>query len=90
MHELVIKSGALVSVAGIGLFVAFVSVLLLFPVVKSCKIEESDCDFASTAPEPFRSLVQPAYLAISLLLVASGVFVVRFERWRESKKTEGL
>lgn len=91
MLELIVKSGAVISTAGIGLFIAFVTILLVFPVVKSCDVEETNCTFSSTAPEPFRSVVQPAYLALSLLVIAAGVFMVRFGRWRESKKTrEGL
>lgn len=82
------KSGAIVSTVGIALFISFVLVLLIFPVVKSCKLDESDCVYTSTAPEPFRSLVQPAYLAASLLVIAAGVFMVRYGRWRELKKTE--
>jgi hypothetical protein len=85
------KSGAIVSSAGVGLFVAFVAVLLAFPVIKECKNEsenESDCTFSSTAPEPLRSMVQPGFLAISLMVIGAGVFMVRFSRWRGYKKTE--
>jgi hypothetical protein len=89
--ELAIKSGAIISTVGIGLFIAFVAVLLVFPVTKSCDANEENCTFASTAPEPFKSVVQPAYLAASLLVIAAGVFMVRFGRWQESKKTrEGV
>ena len=91
MLEFVVKSGAILSTAGIGLFIAFVTVLLVFPVVKSCDTKETNCTYSSSAPEPFRSIVQPAYLALSLLVIAAGVFMVRFGRWRESKKTsEGV
>lgn len=88
MLEFFIRSGAIISTVGIALFIAFVLVLLIFPVVKSCKLEESDCAYASTAPEPFRLLVQPAYLALSLLVIAAGVFMVRYGRWRELGRTE--
>ena len=81
------KSGAIVSSAGVGLFVAFVAVLLAFPVIKECE-NESDCTFSSTAPEPLRSMVQPGFLAISLMVIGAGVFMVRFSRWRGYKKTE--
>ena len=87
MLESLIMSGGIVSTAGVALFIAFVSVLLLFPVVKTCDSENSNCTYSSTAPEPFRSVVQPAYLAVSLLVIAGGVFLVRFGRWRETKKT---
>lgn len=87
--ELLIRSGGVVSTVGVGLFIAFVIVLLVFPLVKSCESENTNCTFSSTAPEPFRSVVQPAYLAISLLVIAAGVVLVRFGRWHEAKKTGG-
>ena len=80
------KSGAIVSTAGVGLLVAFVVVLLAFPVIKEC--EGSECSYLSTAPDPFRSMVQPGFLAISLAVIAAGVLMVRVGRWRD-KKTEG-
>jgi len=90
LFEVLIKSGGVVSTAGIGLFIAFVTVLLIFPVIKSCDSANTNCVYSSTAPEPFRSIVQPAYLAASLLVIAGGVFLVRFGRWRDSKKTGGV
>ena len=87
MLELLIKSGGVVSTIGIGLFIAFVIVLLVYPVIKSCESENTNCTFSSTAPEPFRSMVQPAYLATALLVIAAGIVLVRFGRWREAKKT---
>jgi hypothetical protein len=30
-------------------------------------------------------MVQPAYLAISLLVIAGGVLMVRLSRWRDSR-----
>lgn len=90
MNERLVKSGAIVSTAGVALFITFVVVLLIFPVVKSCDTDDAtNCAFASTAPEPFNAIVQPGYLAGSLLLVAAGVVMVRFGRWRESKKRDG-
>jgi hypothetical protein len=80
----------MVSSAGIGLFIAFVVVLLIFPVAKTCNPEDAtDCTFTSMAPEPIRWIVQPSYLAVSLLLIAAGVFMIRFARWREPKTTGG-
>jgi hypothetical protein len=81
------KSGAIVSSAGVALFVAFVTVLLVFPVVKECD-NNGKCSFSSTAPEQLRSIVQPGFLALSLAIIAAGVFMVRYGRWRDSKKTE--
>jgi hypothetical protein len=81
------KSGAVVSSAGVALLVAFVVVLLAFPVNKECENER--CTYTSTAPEQLAAIVQPAYLAVSLMVIAAGVFMVRFGRLRSDKKTEG-
>lgn len=81
------KSGAIVSSAGVALFVAFVVVLLAFPVNKECAGDER-CTYTSTAPAQLAALVQPGYLAISLLIIAAGVFMVRFSRWKSDRKTK--
>jgi hypothetical protein len=88
LFDLIIRLGGIVSTVGVGLFITFVIVLLVFPVVKSCDSENVNCVFASTGPEPFRSIVQPGYLAVSLLVIAAGVFMVRIARWCEGKKTK--
>ncbi len=85
--EAVAKSGAIVSSAGFALFIAFVGVLLAFPVDEECVGEE--CTYTSTAPAQLASIVQPGFLAISLLIIAAGVFMVRFSRWKSDKKTKG-
>jgi len=81
------KSGAIVSSVGIALFVVFVGVLLAFPVDKECMTDER-CTYTSTAPEQLAAIVQPGYLAISLLVIAAGVLMVRFSRWKSYKKPE--
>jgi Zn-dependent protease with chaperone function len=81
------KSGAIVSSAGIALIVAFVVVLLAFPVIKKCD-EHGKCSYRSTAPLQLQSIVQPSFLAISLLSISAGVLMLRFSRWREREKTE--
>lgn len=78
-HEILAKSGAIVSSAGVALFVSFVVVLLVFPVVKQCNSNQK-CSFSSTAPEQLKLIVQPNFLALSLLLTAAGVIMVRFGR----------
>jgi len=83
------KSGAIVSSAGVALLVAFVVVLLAFPVIKECEGGEERCSYTSTAPEQLAAIVQPGFLAITLLIIAAGVFMVRFSRWRNDKKTRG-
>jgi len=86
--EVLTKSGAIVSSAGVALLVAFVVVLLAFPVIKECEGEEK-CSYTSTAPEQLAAIVQPGFLAASLMIIAAGVFMVRFGRWKSDKKTEG-
>ncbi len=86
--EVLAKSGAIVSSTGVALLVAFIVVLLAFPVNKECEGGER-CTYTSTAPEQLAAIVQPAYLAASLMIIAAGVFMVRFGRWKSNKKTEG-
>ncbi|MGI0048244.1 MAG: hypothetical protein ACREAW_01785 [Nitrososphaera sp.] len=85
--EVLTKSGAVVSSAGVALLVAFVAVLLAFPVNKEC-VGEEKCTYTSTAPEQLAAIVQPGFLAASLLIIAAGVFMVRFGRWKSDKKTK--
>ena len=85
--DVIAKSGAILSSLGIALFVAFVVILLVFPVNKECNAG-AKCSYNSTAPEQFAAIVQPAFLAIALLIIAAGVFMVRFSRWKSDKKTE--
>jgi hypothetical protein len=85
--EVLTKSGAVLSSAGVALLVAFVAVLLAFPVNKEC-VGEEKCTYTSTAPEQLASIVQPGFLAASLLIIAAGVFMVRFGRWKSDKKTK--
>jgi len=78
------KTGAIVSSAGVALMVAFVIVLLIFPVNKKCD-QVGKCSYQSTAPIQLQSIVQPGILAISLMTIAAGVLVLRFSRWRDKK-----
>jgi ascorbate-specific PTS system EIIC-type component UlaA len=86
--EVLAKSGAIVSSAGVALLVMFVAVLLAFPVTKECEGGEK-CSYTSTAPVQLAAIVQPGFLAVSLMIIAAGVFMVRFSRWKSDKKTEG-
>ena len=85
--ETLAKSGAIVSSAGVALMVVFVIVLLSFPVIKNCD-ESGRCSYRSTAPGELQSVVQPSFLAISLITISAGVVILRFSRWLESKKSE--
>jgi len=83
--EVLTKSGAIVSSGGIALLIAFVVVLLAFPVNKKCEAGDT-CLYISTAPEPLAGIIQPGYLAVTLMIIAAGVFMVRFGRWKSDKK----
>ena len=85
--ETLAKSGAIVSSAGVALMVVFVVALLAFPVIKNCS-ESEKCTYHSTAPGQLQSIVQPSFLAISLITISAGVLILRFSRWLESKKSE--
>ncbi len=85
--ETLARSGAIVSSAGVALMVVFVVVLLGFPVIKNCA-ESDKCSYQSTAPGELQSIVQPSFLAISLITISAGVLILRFSRWLESKKSE--
>ena len=85
--EVLAKSGAIVSSAGIALMIVLMVALLAFPVIKNCEGGQR-CSYRSTAPGELQSVVQPAFLAISLMTISVGVLVMRFSRWLESKKKE--
>ncbi|MGH9992502.1 MAG: hypothetical protein ACREAZ_07655 [Nitrososphaera sp.] len=87
LEERLAKSGAIVSSAGVAMLVAFVAVLLAFPVNKECEKEGTGCTYSSTAPDSLSAIVQPGYLASSLSVIAAGVFMVRFGRWQASRKS---
>ncbi|MFL6489563.1 MAG: hypothetical protein ACJ70V_08095 [Nitrososphaera sp.] len=82
------RSGAIVSSAGVGLMVVFVITLLAFPVIKDCSEEDMKCSYRSTAPGGLQSIMQPAFLAISLLTISAGILILRFGRWLESRACE--
>ncbi|AIC14618.1 hypothetical protein [Nitrososphaera viennensis] len=82
--EILAKSGAIVSTAGVALLVAFIAVLLAFPVAKTCE-EGSKCEYASSAPEQLQTVFSQGFFALSLIVIAAGILMIRYSRWRESK-----
>lgn len=83
--EALAKSGAIVSSAGVALLVAFVSVLLAFPVAKEC--DGDRCTYTSTAPDALKAIVNPGFLAASLIVIAAGILMIRYSRWRDRPST---
>jgi len=82
------RAGAIVSSAGVAFMVVFVITLLAFPVIKYCNEGGAKCSYRSTAPAQLQSVVQPAFLAISLLTISGGILLLRLARWLESKRYE--
>jgi hypothetical protein len=81
------KSGAIVSSAGVALMIVLMVALLAFPVIKNCDGAQR-CSYRSTAPGELQSVVNPGFLAISLMTISVGVLIMRFSRRVESKKKE--
>jgi hypothetical protein len=85
------RSGAVVSSVGAVLLVILAAILLVYPVVKNC--HEQKCTFVTSAPNPLNSFAKPSWLAISLVIIATGVAVIRFGSWyqyRSRKAENGL
>jgi hypothetical protein len=78
-------SGAIISSTGVALMVVFVVTLLAFPATKDCSEEDMKCSYRSTAPGGLQSIMQPAFLAISLLTISAGILILRFGRWLEDR-----
>ncbi len=81
-------SGAIISSTGVALMVVFVVTLLAFPVTKDCSKEGMKCSYRSTAPGGLQTIMQPAFLAISLLTISAGILILRFGTWLENKASE--
>lgn len=73
-YRRMIKLGALISTAGVAMLILFGLILLLFPVTKIC---EENCNYLSSAPDYIRQMINPLFLFISLILISSGVFLIR-------------
>ena len=74
------------SCIGTALLITFIVILIAFPVLKECQNLHGRCEFISTAPEPLKSLINPIFLSASLLIIASGVAIIRFGTWYLYKK----
>jgi hypothetical protein len=82
------KVGAILSTIGLALLIAFIIVLLVFPIFKQCPKPYHKCQFYSTAPDTIRFVVRPAFLASTLLIIAIGVGTTRFAIWYQYRKKE--
>lgn len=79
-YEFVIKVGAVIASIGTILLVIFASVLLIFPITKSCD-DKSKCIYISNAPYPLNLMIAPIVLVIILLIIAGGIAMIRLGKW---------
>ena len=79
-YEFVIKVGAVIASLGTILLVIFATVLLVFPITKSCD-NGSKCIYISSAPSPLNLMIAPIVLVIILLIIAGGIAMIRLGKW---------
>ena len=79
-YEFVIKIGAVIASIGTILLIIFATVLLVFPVTKSCD-NESKCIYISNAPYPLNLILAPIVLVTILLIIAGGIAMIRLGKW---------
>lgn len=86
-----IKSGAILSSTGAALLVIFAAILVSYPTAENCHNYHKECTYNTSAPPPLNSVIKPSVLAISLLVIASGVAIIRFGSWYQyrAKKVAG-
>jgi hypothetical protein len=84
-YELVIKVGAVIASIGTIFLVIFAIVLLDFSITKLCD-NEHKCIYISNAPYPLNLLITPIVLVIILVVIASGIAIIRSGKWFFSKK----
>ena len=78
-----IKLGAVISTVGVIMLILFGLILLLFPMTKNCEIT---CTYILDAPDFLRQVINPTFLFISLILISSGVFLIRIGNRQLYKK----
>jgi hypothetical protein len=79
-YEFVIKVGAVIASIGTILLVIFASVLLIFPITKSCD-DGSKCIYISNAPYPLNLMIAPIVLVMILLIISGGIAMIRLGKW---------
>jgi hypothetical protein len=79
-YEFIIKAGAVIASIGTILLVIFASILLVFPITKSCDNEDK-CIYISNAPYPLNLMIFPIVLVIILVIIAGGVAMIRLGKW---------
>ncbi|MGI0052537.1 MAG: hypothetical protein ACRD8K_12450 [Nitrososphaeraceae archaeon] len=82
---MVIKVGAVIASIGTIFLVIFATVLLVFSITKLCD-NEPKCIYISNAPYPLNLLITPIVLVIILVVIASGIAIIRSGKWFFNKK----
>ncbi len=81
---MLIKLGGLISSSGVIMLILFLIIIMVFPVQKSCDIENK-CKYFTSAPSPMKEIINPAYFSISLSIIALGILALRVGRKYEYK-----
>jgi heme/copper-type cytochrome/quinol oxidase subunit 2 len=79
-YEFIVKVGAVIASIGTILLVIFATVLLVFPITKSCD-NGSKCIYISNAPYPLNLMIAPIVLVIILLIISGGIAMIRLGKW---------
>ena len=82
-YRRMIKLGAVISTVGVIMLILFGLILLLFPVTKNCEIT---CAYILDAPDFLKQVISPLFLFISLILISSGVLLIRIGNRQLYKK----
>jgi len=83
--EFVIKIGAVIASIGTILLIIFATVLLVFPITKSCN-NGSRCIYISHAPYSLNLIIDPIVLVIILLIISGGIAMIRLGKWYFNRK----
>jgi hypothetical protein len=84
-YEFIIKPGAVIASIGTILLVIFATVLLVFPITKSCD-NEAKCIYISNALYPLNLMISPIVLVIILVIIAGGIAMIRLGKWSINKE----
>ena len=79
-YEFIVKVGAVIASIETILLVIFATVLLVFPITKSCD-NGSKCIYISNALYPLNLMIAPIVLVIILLIIAGGIAMIRLGKW---------
>ena len=79
-YEFIVRVHGVIASIGTILLVIFATVLLVFPITKSCD-NGSKCIYISNALYPLNLMIAPIVLVIILLIIAGGIAMIRLGKW---------